>query len=224
MRRRGGSAPLARRGARGAGRRPRRLRMGLQCLFALPLHAAGTPCASADAPPRATAACSCACGRRPWRCGEAAEAFPLPARHARAQGDPQVPEEHGPAGPQAALRAPGAWRCTRRRCCRRSRDAALARNARARRAQQGFGRAHRSIPRCARTRTALRARMCAHLLLLCPLQVREIANNLTEEPFRWTAEALLALQEARAAASCAHACAHTLTCALLLRSRWKTSW
>jgi histone H3/H4 len=54
----------------------------------------------------------------------------------------------------------------------------------------------------------LRARICAHLTLRCPLQVREIANNLTEEPFRWTAEALLALQEARAAASCAHACAH----------------
>jgi histone H3/H4 len=31
-------------------------------------------------------------------------------------------------------------------------------------------------------------------------QVREIANNLTEEPFRWTAEALLALQEVRRAA------------------------
>jgi histone H3 len=30
--------------------------------------------------------------------------------------------------------------------------------------------------------------------------VREIANNLTEEPFRWTAEALLALQEARGCA------------------------
>jgi hypothetical protein len=29
--------------------------------------------------------------------------------------------------------------------------------------------------------------------------VREIANNLTEEPFRWTAEALLALQEVRCA-------------------------
>jgi len=29
------------------------------------------------------------------------------------------------------------------------------------------------------------------------LQVREIANNLTPEPYRWTAEALLALQEVR---------------------------
>jgi hypothetical protein len=28
--------------------------------------------------------------------------------------------------------------------------------------------------------------------------VREIANNLSDDPYRWTAEALLALQEVRA--------------------------
>uniref|UniRef100_A0ACD5WJJ2 Uncharacterized protein n=1 Tax=Avena sativa TaxID=4498 RepID=A0ACD5WJJ2_AVESA len=36
------------------------------------------------------------------------EAPPLQARHRRAPGDPQVPEEHRPAHPQAALPAPGA--------------------------------------------------------------------------------------------------------------------
>jgi hypothetical protein len=30
------------------------------------------------------------------------------------------------------------------------------------------------------------------------LQVREIGNQIAPEPFRWTAEALLALQEVRA--------------------------
>lgn len=41
----------------------------------------------------------------------------------------------------------------------------------------------------------------AHLPTLpCPacLQVREIGNQIAPEPFRWTAEALLALQEVRA--------------------------
>ncbi|VAI41912.1 unnamed protein product [Triticum turgidum subsp. durum] len=36
------------------------------------------------------------------------EAPPLQARHGGAEGDPQVPEEHGSAHPQAALPAPGA--------------------------------------------------------------------------------------------------------------------
>lgn len=47
--------------------------------------------------------------RNPRRgCRQDAEAVPIPPRHARPEGDPQVPEKHRPAGPQAALRSPGA--------------------------------------------------------------------------------------------------------------------
>jgi hypothetical protein len=113
--------------------------------------------------------------RNPRRgCRQDAEAVPIPPRHARPEGDPQVPEKHRPAGPQAALRPPGA-----------SHVSALAAATRLRRsagwvcAWWGHG-LEVSLTLCGR-RT----------------QVREIANNLTPEPFRWTAEALLALQEVR---------------------------
>lgn len=39
----------------------------------------------------------------------------------------------------------------------------------------------------------------------CIVQCREITNNVAPEPFRWTAEALLALQEVRSAA-CPRCC------------------
>lgn len=40
------------------------------------------------------------------------------------------------------------------------------------------------------------------VVLLGNLQVREIGNQVAPEPFRWTAEALLALQEVSSSHSC----------------------
>lgn len=53
-------------------------------------------------------------------------------------------------------------------------------------------------PSCAPVLTACPVlRACAGMHVLPVLQVREIGNQVAPEPFRWTAEALLALQEVR---------------------------
>ncbi len=117
---------------------------------------------------------------------------PVPSGHCGPEGDPEVPEEHRVAHPQAALLTAG--RLWSLRCAYSTVQTDIVEEGlphREKKKQELAPFQNCLVPRTPPSHSGLHDRSFPPL----GAQVREISNMVAPEPFRWTAEALLALQE-----------------------------